>query len=96
MICHNDIERGYIDLYTQLRNYIWSYDFVECLACLEDEVFNRFPDMKSMRSIFNKLYNLCYNTRKDNPDLEDNLLKFKNLIESDDCDYSYLVINMAQ
>lgn len=96
MICRNDIEKAYVALYALLRNYIWDYDFVESLAYMEDATFDRFPDMTNLRNLSNKVYNRCRETMNEDEELKKRFDSYKKLIEDNDCNYSYIIINVQE
>ena len=52
MISAKDLQRAYVNLYRQLRNYVWDVDTVEHLANFEIEVYNRFPDLAEIKRLF--------------------------------------------
>lgn len=53
MVSGNDLQNAYIDLYSQLRRYIWSYQDVRTLANLEIETFKRFSDVDQVKKYLN-------------------------------------------
>ena len=92
MISSIDIRRLYINLYKELRNYFWDYNFIKLLLELEEVALNKFPDMKKLRNLTDKLYNEAKSAR----DLQNIFLKFKQLIEENDCAFSYLTLNIKE
>lgn len=94
MISNVDIRRLYINLYKQLRNYFWDYNFVKTLVDLEDACLRRFPDMTDVRRISLRLYNLCPDTRKNDEDLQSAFSDFRNVVENNDCEYAYVPVNV--
>lgn len=45
MIDTKELQLKYINLYKQLRRYIWDYPSVRLLANLEISIFDRFPNL---------------------------------------------------
>ena len=52
MISAKDLQRAYVNLYRQLRNYVWDVDTVEHLANFEIAVYSRFPDLAEIKRLF--------------------------------------------
>lgn len=96
MISSYDIKREYIKLYSALRNYLWGYEFVSDLVDLENAVLVRFPDMRSLRSKLQSLYNMSVETRQDDEDLQRCFESFKKLVENNDCSFAYLTVNVKE
>ena len=44
----NEIQNAYVDLYTQMRKYIWPFDVIDILVDLEIESFKSFPDSQKL------------------------------------------------
>ena len=55
MIAAAMIQQAYIDLYKQIRNYIWDYDTVVKLAELEVAAYMAFPDIDNVRYALDQL-----------------------------------------
>ena len=55
MISSKSLQREYIKLYKQMRNYIWDVETVSDLANFEVEVFTTFPNLSEIRRLFQKL-----------------------------------------
>lgn len=55
MIAAAMIQQAYIDLYKQIRNYIWDYDTVVKLAELEVAAYMAFPDIDKVRYALDQL-----------------------------------------
>lgn len=55
MIAAAMIQQAYIDLYKQVRNYIWDYDTVVKLAELEVAAYMAFPDIDKVRYALDQL-----------------------------------------
>lgn len=55
MIAAAMIQQAYIDLYRQIRNYIWDYDTVVKLAELEVASYMAFPDIDKVRYALDQL-----------------------------------------
>lgn len=91
MIDTQAIKQGYIDLYVELRRYIWDIDTVEALAEFEGECYKTFPDVKSLRFKFDKLNQHVSSTASKDEDLKKAIAAFREIIdESDTSVYSRL------
>lgn len=91
MIDTQAIKQAYIDLYVELRRYIWDIDTVECLAEFEGECYKAFPDIKSLRFKFDKLNQCISSTSAKDEELKKAIAAFRETIdESDASVYSRL------
>lgn len=90
-----EIQNAYVDMYTNLRNYIWEFDTVERLANLEIEVYNSFPDIDKIKSAFNALYLDVRYVLNEDEKLSESVEGFKELIESIEGDF-YLKLAKVQ
>ena len=92
MITSKQIQNSYNDLYECIHEYIWPFEFVNDLANLEISVYNTFPNVKEVRSNFDKVASSCqkYQNVKDDKDLNKSLSSMKDLIYSDDTIYAKL------
>lgn len=99
MISLQDLQRAYIKLYKKLREYIWDVSTVEDLAELEVAVYNRFPNIREVRSYTTKLRSDIRdvinaeksqrNIYTDDYTLEDAINEFEELINSEDSNEIY-------
>lgn len=96
MISSVDIKRNYMILYSDLRKYFWDYFFVEALVDLEDAVLKKFPDMTDVRRCFNRVYNMALPVIREDEELERRMKEFKSLIEQNDCEFSYIKVNVKE
>lgn len=55
MITATDLQQSYINLYKQLREYLWPFHTVELIAELEIECYSSFPQVNSLRNIYSRL-----------------------------------------
>lgn len=83
MISSLRIQSAYVDLYTQVRKYIWDFATVEKLADLEVAVYKTFPSMEDVSKCFDKLRSDLKSKEKDDEDLKNACDKFKQVIDSD-------------
>ena len=91
MIADTELQQCYIDLYKQVRNYIWDYSAACCLADLEIETFNRFPNISRVRYYLSQFMSHCNYILRDDTELMLAFNKFFNrLDDSDDTSYSKL------
>ena len=96
MISNIDIKRQYIDLYKNLRKYMWDYKFVCCLVDLEDSVLKKFPNMSDVRKNVNKLYSMCKTSRSCDEDLQRAFIDMKNLVEDNECGFAFISVNVKE
>lgn len=86
-----DLKTYYIDMYKEIRNYIWDFNTVECLAELEISVYRRFPDLHEIRDKFKRFYSCISNICLDDEDLDNAVTSFKNLINSTNETYARIM-----
>lgn len=55
MITATDLQQSYINLYKQLREYLWPFHTVELIAELEIECYSSFPQVNNLRNIYSRL-----------------------------------------
>lgn len=96
MVSNVDMQKEYVNLYKRLRKYLWDYRFISSFVDFEDSLLCRFPDMKSVRRNLNDLYLMSTYCRRSDEDLEDAFKKFKNLVDNNECDFSYIVVNFKE
>lgn len=87
MQCSNDLQNGYIDLYKQLREYIWDFNTVEILAELEISIFTAFPERDKVKSTLQSLKYQIKDQFEDNEDLKKAYESLEKLVESEDTFY---------
>ena len=94
MISGNDLQRAYIDLYKEMRRYLWSYEAMRTLAMLEVSIYDRFPDIQHVRSYTIILRSIASNITEDDPDV---MSKFDNLFKViDDSENMYSLLPQVQ
>ena len=96
MISSADIKRQYVNLYRQLRQFLWDFPFVCKLVDLEDESLRKFPDMRKVRSISQELYNMSKSVRHESEELQQAFSDFLKTVQENECEYSYLFNNVKQ
>jgi hypothetical protein len=81
-----DLRRRYIELYVQVRKYIWPFDTVANLVDVEMECYSAFPDMLALRTAFSKLKSDIEAAvdLSDDKDLKDAIEEFQKLIDRDE------------
>lgn len=82
MVSGNDLQNAYIDLYSELRRYIWSYQDVKTLANLEIETFKRFPDVDQIRKYLNLMEMSARFVTNDDEDIKLAFQDFKDVLYS--------------
>jgi hypothetical protein len=80
----HDISYAYVNLYRQLRNYIWPYETVEHIAELEIAVHSRFPNLQDVKRYFNLLRQDISRSDIEDEDLDKAVKQFESKIESND------------
>ena len=80
MISSSQIQNAYINLYKEIRNYIWGYNVVEHIAELEIEVFKRCPDIMLVGTYLDRLNYDMKRVCKDDEYLQSAFEDFKDLI----------------
>lgn len=86
MVNSSDIQLAYVDLYKQIRKYVWDIDSVELIAKIEDEANKSFPDIGNLNHLLDHLKQISKENELDK-ELLDSIDKFKNIlvdVNSDD------------
>lgn len=91
MLSLPDLKTCYMKMYSELRNYIWDFNTVECLAELEIAVYKRFPNIYEIRNKFQSFYSCIYRICLEDEYLNEVVLNFKDMINSTDDLYSRIV-----
>lgn len=86
----NEIQNSYVDLYTQMRKYIWPFDVIDILVDLEIESFKSFPDVMKLQELLDRLHREIQSTLSDDKDFETAYSSFKKLIDDDNTMYKLL------
>lgn len=93
MISSVDIQNAYVNLYVQLRKYIWSANVIEVIADLEAAVFETFPDMEDIRKRFKLLKSELYDVLRDDEEMQEVVDAFDKVISEE---VGYSKINKVQ
>lgn len=83
MISYAIIQSAYVNLYKQLRRYVWDFSIVELIADLEVACFKAFPDINDIIKKYEKLDRDIRLTIKDDEDLNKELDKFRDTISDE-------------
>lgn len=86
----NEIQNAYVDLYTQMRKYIWPFDVIDILVDLEIESFKSFPDVMKLRELLDRLHREIQSTLSEDKDFETSYSSFKKLLDDDNAMYKLL------
>lgn len=86
-----ELKKYYNHMYEELRNYLWDFNTVECLADLEVAVYRRFPDIAEVRAKFNRLYSRISSICMEDEYFQEAVNNFKNIINSSDVVYSRII-----
>lgn len=89
MINSNRLQSAYIDLYVQLRKYIWDLDVVKLLATLETETYKSFPDVDKVRSYLDNLKNAIIETYREDEELQSAFSAFYDTLDEGSSDGLY-------
>ena len=81
------LQDAYINLYSELRKYIWRFDIVELIADLEVAVFTRFQNINRVNELITKLYFEIKNLITEDDDLNEAFNKFFDIIQEADTVY---------
>lgn len=95
MISVRDIEHAYVDMYSNLRNYIWGIDTVKLLAELEVSIYNAFPNIEDIRNNFNRMLPDIRDVMLDDEDLKKSVDNFQKVINSEDEEF-YFKLNQVR
>lgn len=89
VITSKDLQNAYINLYKELRRYVWVYPAVKALVDLEVSIFSRFPDISTIKHNLNTMYDFAKNIGKDDEDLMDAFYDVFTLLEDTNNDDVY-------
>lgn len=81
------LQDAYINLYSELRKYIWRFDIVELIADLEVAVFTRFQNINRVNELITKLYSEIKDLITEDDDLNESFNKFFDIIQEADTVY---------
>ena len=86
MITTNDLQRLYVDMYKQIREYLWPFRIVEALADLEVACYKAFPDIDEVKKIFTRLSSEIrfQADKEEDEDLLKSLEKFQKFLDDED------------
>lgn len=90
MLSYIELQTAYIDLYKQLRKYIWDFKTVEKLAELEVLVYQTFPDIDKVSAAFNSLKLDIRDTCMSDEELQTAETAFEDALNSADTLYAKL------
>ena len=60
----------YIDLYKELRKYLWDFDVICVIADIETEVYKIFPDILKLQGLVDKLRRLIFEVVREDPEMK--------------------------
>ena len=90
MLSYNELQSAYVDLYIQLRKYIWDFKTVEHIANLEIAVYRTFPDIADVSQRFNELNVDIRSVSFEDEDLKSAIDAFKEVLDKDGTLYAKL------
>ena len=76
-------QNNYIELYKQVRKYIWPLHVIQNLVDLEIETYKKFPDLDSLRNIFKKFKESLGHVPDEDEDLEKALNVFEESLDDE-------------
>lgn len=82
-----EIQSAYVDLYKQLRNYIWGFQVVDAIADLEIACYQSCPNLADVIRCLNKLSSEIVEVTKEDEDLKKSIDNMRKLLESTDSTY---------
>ncbi len=91
MVNSSDIQLAYIDLYKNIRKYIWDLDSVELIAKIEDEANKSFPDVGNLNHLLDQLKQISKENKIDK-ELLNSIDDFKHIISDVTSDDIYTSI----
>lgn len=90
MISANEIQKQYVALYKIIRNYIWPFRVINCLADLEIAVYEAFPDVSDINIKFQRLNAELRETAKEDEAMSKALKDFDKVLKDTDDIYAKL------
>lgn len=98
MLSYTELQSAYVDLYIQLRKYIWDFNTVEHIADLEIEVYRIFPSISDVSNAFNKLDSDIKFIVSDDDDFKSKLDAFRDILntEVDNASDFYAKLNQVR
>lgn len=90
MINSNILQNIYVDLYANLRKYLWDFDTVKTIAKLEVAVYDRFPDKGAIETLFNDLVRDINAASLDDEDTKKLIDAFRSTLNESDEIYANL------
>ena len=83
MISYADIRNAYIDLYREMRRYIWDFRIVEQLVEVEIDSFQTCVDMDKLREDLRILRQHINEVISDDEDLKDAIDAFQDIVDNE-------------
>ena len=81
MVSAKEIQNCYVNMYKQVRNYVWDFDTVELLANLEAEIYSTFPNIDKLKSYFIRFKQCVKDASKDDEELEQSIEHLEDSID---------------
>lgn len=83
MVSYADIRNAYIDLYREMRRYIWDFRIVEQLVEVEIDSFQTCVDMDKLREDLRILRQHINEVISDDEDLKDAIDAFQDIVDNE-------------
>lgn len=95
MITSTDLQRNYVKIFSLMRNYVWTFDIVECLADLEVATYNAFINVEEVRRCFDRLKSLIRDVTRNDEELKEALDKFQSILDLQE-EYYYRILKVQE
>lgn len=89
MVSCRELQNAYLNMYKELRNYIWGFNIVENLAELEINVYSAFPDVSKLKVQFNNLYLGIKSVLSEDEELRKSVEAFQESLNNIDDDFFF-------
>lgn len=90
MLSYTEIQSAYVELYIQLRKYIWDFKTVEKIADLEVAVYRTFPDVEDLSKKLSDLNLDIRSTCAEDADLNSAVDNFFDVLDTEASLYAKL------
>lgn len=81
MVSAKEIQNCYVNMYKQIRNYVWDFNTIDLLANLEAEIYSAFPDTSKLKSCFMRFKQCISDALKDDEELAQSVKHLEDSID---------------
>ena len=92
MISSVRIQDKYNRLYKCLREYLWDWSSIECIADFETACYQAVPDLATIKSRFGSICSICGQLRRENEELDKELNAMASLLNDGDSVYKKIEV----